>query len=232
LLTLSALAEPSRANGQSIFNLTVSLKPDLEKSMQPRASSLVRSMSAAVAASAALLALPAHALQPVQSDRPVAVGEAAAVKIEGKITHVFADAHRVEVTGPQGNVAVIDVDPAIADVRKLKVGDIVHVGYRGALLMSADKVDPKGVESRVTTASTLPASGGVVVKTAGAQVVAVIQKIDPATREVTLAGPKHTVTVQAKPDIDLTKFKVGDSVMATYLAAEAIGVTRDGKLVK
>lgn len=40
------------------------------------------------------------------------------------------------------------------------------------------------------------------------------------------------VTVQAKQDIDLTKLKVGDSVLATYLVAEAIGMTCDGKLVK
>ncbi len=43
----------------------------------------------------------------------------------------------------------------------------MHVAYRGALLMSADKVDPNGVESLTTAEQTHPASNGVVVKMKG-----------------------------------------------------------------
>lgn len=205
--------------------------------MQQRNSRLVRIVSTTAAAGAALMFLSAAQAQqpahPAQGASAVqGVGEAAKLDLTATITTIFADSNSVEVKGPKGNKVVIAVDPTIADVKKLKVGDEVHVAYRGALLMSADKVDPKGVQSRVTSEATQPASGGVVMKTAGVQVVAVIQKIDTKTREVTLAGPKHTVTMQVQPDVQLDKFKVGDSVMATYLAAEAINVTRNGQIVK
>ncbi len=48
-----------------------------------------------------------------------------------------------------------------------------------------------------------------------------IQKIDMASREVTLSTPKRTVTLKVQPDVHLDQFKSGDSIMATYLAAEA-----------
>ncbi len=75
-----------------------------------------------------------------------AVGDGVAMNLVARITQVFLDTNSVEVKGPKGNLVVIDVDPTIADVKKLKVGDEVHMSYRGAVLMSADKVDPKGVE--------------------------------------------------------------------------------------
>lgn len=205
--------------------------------MQQRISRFARIISATATAGAALMFLSAaQAQQPAQpASDPGAVqgvGEAVKLNITATVTKIFADTNSVEVKGPKGNVVVIDVDPTVADVKKLKVGDEVHVAYRGALLMSADKVDPKGVQSRVSEQETMPASGGVVVKTSGVQVVAVIQKIDTKTREVTLSAPKRTVTMHVQPDIQLDKFKVGDSVMATYLAATAIDVTRNGQIVK
>ncbi|WP_277184315.1 hypothetical protein [Caballeronia sp. BR00000012568055] len=199
--------------------------------MQQRTSRFARVLSATAIAGAMLFAVSAEATQQPAS-AVQAVGEGVAVNMTGKITHIFTESNSVEVTGPKGNAVVIDIDPNIADVKKLKVGDEVHMAYRGALLMSADKVDPKGAEARVTSESTAPASGGVVVKTSGVQVVAVIQKIDAKTREVTLAGPKRVVTMQVQKDIPLDNFKVGDSVLATYVGASAIDVTRNGQIVK
>jgi hypothetical protein len=203
--------------------------------MQQRTFRLAHLLSASAVASAMLFGVTAQAAQqPAQQPASgvPAVGDGVAVNMTAKITKVFADTNSVEVKGPKGNTVVIDIDPNIANVRKLKVGDEVHVAYRGALLMSADKVDPKGMEARTTAVSTAPASGGVVVKTAAVQVLAVIQKIDTQNREVTLAGPKRVVTLQVRPDIQLDKFSVGDSVLATYLGATAIDVTRNGQIVK
>jgi Cu/Ag efflux protein CusF len=202
--------------------------------MQQRTSRFARVLTATAIAGAMRFAVSAEAVQqPAQPASAVqAVGDGVAINMTGKITRIFADTNSAEVKGPKGNLVVIDVDPNIADVRKLKVGDEVHVAYRGALLMSVDKIDPQGAEARVTSESTSPASGGVVVKTAGVQVVAVIQKIDATTREVTLAGPKRVVTMQVQPDIQLDKLKVGDSVLATYVGATAIDVTRNGRMVK
>ncbi|SAL44483.1 hypothetical protein AWB71_02365 [Caballeronia peredens] len=205
--------------------------------MQQRISRLVRIISATATAGVALASLSVAQAQPPASPAQGAsaiagVGEALAVNVTAKVTNVFADTNSVEVKGPEGRTVVVAVDPAIADVKKLKVGDDVHMAYRSAVLISADKVDSKGLKSNLTAQETTPASGGVVVRKTGVQVVAVVEKIDAATREVTLSGPKHTVTLKVQDDIPLDKFKVGDSVMATYLAATAVDVTRNGQLVK
>jgi hypothetical protein len=190
---------------------------------------LVRTVFVTATAGAALIFLSAaHAAAPAQN----AVVRADTVDMQGTVVKVHADTSSLEVKGPKGHVAVIDVDPTVADVKKLKAGDEIHVSYRGALLMSADPVDPKGAELRVIADETSPASSGVVVKKHGVQVVAVIQKIDAAAREITLAGPKQTVTVKVAPDMPLEQYKVGESIMATYVAATAMSVTRNGHVVK
>jgi hypothetical protein len=186
-----------------------------------------------LAATAVFLAMPAvHAQTPQPASAVQAVGAEDAINLTAKITKIYTDTNSVAVKGPKGNTVVFDVDPATADVHKLKVGDEVKVAYRAAVLMSADKADPKGVRGRVAAETTSPASNGVVVKTRTVQVVATIQALDMATREATLAGPRHTVTMTVAPDVDLTKFKVGDSILATYTGAMAISVTRNGAIVK
>jgi len=192
-----------------------------------------RLLSATATASALVLAMPlAHAQAPQPASAPQAIGNEAAANLTAKVVKIYPDSNSVAVKGPKGKTVVIDVDPATADVKKLKVGDEVDVAYRAALLMSADKVDPKGMRGRTAAESTSPASNGVVVKTRTVQVVATIQKLDRNTREVTLAGPNRTVSMTVQPDIDLSKLKVGDSILATYVGAVAISVKRNGAIVK
>ncbi|MFM0326001.1 hypothetical protein [Caballeronia glebae] len=205
--------------------------------MQHRTSRFVRLITATAAASVALLAIPAaQAQQSPASAQPSsavqAVGDAVVVNMVAKISKIDLQKATVEMKGQNGKTATIVVDPTIADISKLKVGDEVHMQYRAELLMSADKVDPKDTHTRVRADQVSPASGGVVVKTTGVQIVATIQKIDLATREVTLSGPNRIATLKASPDVQLDKLKVGDNVMATYVAATAIEVTRNGKVVK
>ncbi|WP_321792683.1 hypothetical protein [Caballeronia sp. J97] len=205
--------------------------------MQQRTSRFVQLTLAAAAASVALLAASAAQAQQAAnatqaSSATPAVGDAVVVNMVAKITKIDLHDGVVDLKGPKGHTVAVGIDPTVADIKKLKVGDEVHMQYRGALLLSADKVDPKNTHSRVTAEQIAPASDGVVVRTAGVQVVATIQKIDPVTREVTLSGAKRIVTLKASPDVALDKFKVGDNVMATYVSATAIDVTRNGQIVK
>jgi hypothetical protein len=201
--------------------------------MQKKSLSTAYLLSAALTAGSVLIAIPAvHAQTPQSASAVQATGDAAAVNLSAKVVKIMPESNSVAVKGPKGNTVVMDVDPATADVKKLKVGDEVDVSYRDALLMSADKADPKGVRGRVSAETTSPASNGVVVKTKTVQVVATIQQLDRATREVVLAGPRHSVSMTVSPDVDLTRFKVGDSILATYVGAMAISVTRNGAIVK
>jgi Cu/Ag efflux protein CusF len=162
------------------------------------------------------------------SPAPNAVGTAAVAEVTAHITHINADNNEVTIRGPQGNSTIVEVDPEVGDVKKLKVGDEVHISYKGALLLSADKVATKGVRSRVETQSTTPSQGGASTQTRQVEVVATVQKIDRKKRQVTLRGPERTVTLQVAPDVPLDKLKVGDSIRASYASATAVQITRNG----
>ncbi|HKT96985.1 MAG TPA: hypothetical protein VJS30_10680 [Paraburkholderia sp.] len=192
-----------------------------------------RLLSATATAGALVLAMPlAHAQAQPAASAPQAVGGEAAANLTAKVVKIHPDSNSVAVQGPKGKTVVIDVDPATADVKKLKVGDEVDIAYRAAVLMSVDTVDPKGMRARATAESTSAASNGLVVKTRTVQVVATIQKLDRKTREVTLAGPNRKVSMMVQPDVDLSKLKIGDSILATYVGATAISVKRNGEIVK
>jgi Cu/Ag efflux protein CusF len=63
------------------------------------------------------------------------------------------------------------------------------------------------------------------------KIVATVEAIDLAKREVTLKGPKgKVVTLTAGPDVrNLEQVKVGDSVVVGYLEALSLKLIKDGK---
>lgn len=193
-------------------------------------------LAIALALGAALTTLGSFTLASAQTTEaassPEAVGAAALVEVTARVTHIDASTNSVTLRGPRGDSAVVDVAPEVGDVKKLKIGDNVHIAYKGALLLSADKVDAKGIRSRVENQATIPASGGATAQVRSVQVVATIQKIDREKRVVTLRGPRRTVMLQVAPDVPLEKFKVGDSIRADYQSATAIQVTRDGASIQ
>lgn len=195
-----------------------------------------RVLSAAVLGSVVILAIPvahAEASHSAQAASAVnAVGDEADATLTAKIVKVYPQSNSIAVKGPEGDTVVVNIDPATADVKHLKAGDEVNLAYRGELVMALDKADPKGARGRVEAEYVSPASNGVVTRSKTVQVVATIVNLNPETREVTLAGPKRTVSMNVSQDIDMTRFKVGDSVIATYAAATAISVSRNGQIVK
>jgi Cu/Ag efflux protein CusF len=200
--------------------------------MQKYKSSL-RFLSATTMIGAFLLCAPGLHAQTEQPASAVdAVGTEEVVNLTAKVVAIHAQSNTVTLKGPKGNTIVVDVDPATADIRKLKAGDEVDIAYRGALLVSADAVAHKGALSRETAEYVSPASNGTVMKARTVQVVATIRKLNVKTREVTLAGPKRTVSMTVSPDVDLGKFKVGDNIAAKYIGAMAVTVKRNGEVLK
>lgn len=195
-----------------------------------------RVLSAAVLGSVVILGMPAaqaeasHSMQAASAVN--AVGDEATANLTAKIVKVYPESNSIAVKGPKGETVVVNVDPATADVKHLKAGDEVNLAYHGELIMALDKDDPKGARGRVEAEYVSPASNGVVTRAKTVQVVATIVNLNPQTREVTLAGPKRTVSMNVSQDVDMTRFKVGDSVIATYAAATAISVSRNGEIVK
>jgi Cu/Ag efflux protein CusF len=198
----------------------------------------VKSMShiARVSVVAALLACTgaAHAAAQVEenSSTQPAVGAAVLIHVHARVVAIDTDANSVTLQGPRGNQLAVDVDPAVGDVHDLKVGDVVEVAYRNALLVHAAKVDSNGIRERIDSDATTPASGGVTASVRSVKIIATVQKIDRRKRLVTLRGPSHTQVFQAPPEISLDNLKVGDSVEADFVSAAAVRITRNGAPVK
>ncbi|CAB3785577.1 hypothetical protein [Paraburkholderia fynbosensis] len=175
-------------------------------------------------------AYPAMAQEPASV--PQAVGAAALVHVQARVVAIDAESNSVALRGPRGNVEIVDVNPELADVKKLHVGDIVDIAYKKAVLIGVDKVATSGIRQRIDTQLAQPASGGVVTSARRVEVVATVQKIDRKRHSVTLRGPTRTETLDVAPDVSLAGVKVGDSVRAVFVAAIAASVSRDGAELK
>ncbi|SAL48357.1 hypothetical protein AWB70_03863 [Caballeronia cordobensis] len=163
---------------------------------------------------------------------PDARGAAAVVQVQARVVGIDPVTNSVSLQGPQGRVAEVAVNPEIGDVKKLKLGDIVNIDYRAALLVRVSKVKSDGIRQRIDTEAAIPASGGVMAQARVVEVIGTIERIDAKKRSVTLRGPSRTVTLDVAPDVSLAGLKAGDAVHAKFESATAVQVLRSGQTVK
>lgn len=170
--------------------------------------------------------------EPQPLSRSNAIAMSAVIQTDAHVVSIDADSNSLVLQGPRGDLVEIEVNPDVGDVRRLNVGDMIHIIYKSPLLLSAEKVDAKGIRSRVETDVTTPASGGTSVTVRLVRVVATVQRIDPVKREVTLRGTDRTLSLGVAPDVPLDKLRVGDSIQAEYAVAAAVQVTRNGAPIR
>ncbi|CAM2183769.1 RND efflux pump membrane fusion protein barrel-sandwich domain-containing protein [Paraburkholderia sacchari] len=151
------------------------------------------------------------------------------VHVKVQIVGIDRASRVITVRGPRGNEVQIGLSQQVANFDKLNVGDTVDVLYKNALLVTAEKVTgkDKGIRKRVDTNVYLPASSGYDAARQ-VEVQATVQHINAKKREVTLRGAYQTVTLEATPDVDLKKLKVGDTIHAVFVSAYATQVTPVG----
>ncbi|SAK92774.1 hypothetical protein AWB77_05222 [Caballeronia fortuita] len=160
---------------------------------------------------------------------PPARGAAAIAHVQARVVGIDPVTNSVSLQGPAGRVVDVAVDPQIGNVGKLKLGDVVNIEYRSALLVSATKVKSNGIRERIDTQATIPASGGVMAQARVVEVIGTIERVDAKKRRVTLRGPSRTVTLDVAPDVQLAGLKAGDMVHARFESATAVQVMRDGQ---
>jgi hypothetical protein len=156
-----------------------------------------------------------------------ALGNAEVVHSQVRVAAIDATTNSITLRGPRGNLADVDVNPALADVSRLRVGDKLNVAYQQAILVHIDKLATKGVRERVETTVAIPASAGFVSSAHRVRVVATVLKIDRKSRMVTLRGPTHQQVLRASTVIPLDELNVGDSVRAEFVSAVAVELVRD-----
>ncbi|TDN63877.1 hypothetical protein [Paraburkholderia sp. BL10I2N1] len=185
----------------------------------------------ALAVSVGFLLLQPVAAQKQKASPPPgrqAIGAMALRHIQARVAGIDPVHNSVTLRDPRGEMAVIEVNPDVADITKLEVGDRVNIAYRSAILIHLDKVASSGIRARVETEVVQPASGGVVTSTRSVEVSATVLVVDRKHRQVTLRGPIQTEVFDVAPDISLGNLKVGDSVRAVFVSAVAVSVAREG----
>jgi len=179
-----------------------------------------------------LIAAPVMAQTAASSAGPDGVGAAATAETKARVVGIDTASNSVALQGESGKVVNVAVNPDIADVGKLKLGDTVNIRYENALLVRATKVKSDGIRERIDETAAVPEANGSTASARRVQVIATVQKVDQKHRTITIRGPYKTDTLHVGPDVSLKDIKAGDNVRAEFVEATAVLVTRDGAPVK
>jgi hypothetical protein len=193
-----------------------------------------------VASSAALL-LAACATSKPSVPPPVEVlstgvpGEAAATrtqKMTATVQSLDVAARKLTLRGPDGKTETMTVPPEVKRLDEIAVGDVIAVEVQQDLVLRYQAPGTEFVPPQAAiTGGRAPAGvapGGAAA--AAIQSTVTVTAIDTKSRIVTFQDPDGAqYQVKAGPKLQLEKLKVGDRLLATYVAAVAITVEKAGK---
>ncbi|MGD8429234.1 MAG: hypothetical protein PVH31_02400 [Ectothiorhodospiraceae bacterium] len=189
---------------------------------------LARVYTALVLGLAAVIWIPA--VVNAAEDQPI-VSKTQTSTITGVIQEIDRGTREVAIKESSGNVFTLAVSEEAKNFDELQVGDEVSMEYTIGLTVALSPVR-EGTGTSRAEFSKFTEQAGKGDQVAGGKmtryttVVAVVEKLDPETRMVTLKGPNRTVTLAAGPDVDLGQVKEGDQVVAAIEQALAVNVTR------
>ena len=177
-----------------------------------------RIYAAAALASAVLLAPVATAQI---KDGVVAVAEAEAVV---KVVSVDRKARTATVRGPQGGTLVINVPQEAQNFDRVKPGATFKMRYLESVALVLSK-GGKASASELRTVKLAPKGGtpgGTVTETK--QITGTVEKVDHASRSISVKGPGGRVVSLAVADEarNLEDFAVGDTISLLYAQALAL----------
>lgn len=165
---------------------------------------------------------------PEQAGKGIAVGET--IELRAKVTAIDLAERVVTLQSEDGRSEQLEVDPAVQNLDRLKVGDTVVATYLVALAARIAK--PGESTPAVQQVVSLPEKGASGPIVAAQQVTArlVVNAVDAKANTVTLTGPRGvTKTVAVKnPEVQarLKTLKAGDEVDVTYTEAVALTLER------
>ena len=162
---------------------------------------------------------------------PAARQESMRASMTAKVTAINPETREVTLKGPDGKEKTLTVDKSVKRFDEIKVGDDVKVDYYVSLAGEVRKPTAEEKEtplSEVTvagkaTTGTDPAAGGVRMIKA----VTKVEALDPATKTVTIKGPRgRTLDVAVKDPATFQKLKEGDSIVITFTEALAVSLEK------
>ena len=162
---------------------------------------------------------------------PLTREDTALVTVTAKVEAIDVPSREITLRGPMGNVETFIVDEKVKRLAEVKVGDEVTADYYVSLVgeLRAPTAEEKAAPFAVVEASarapkgTSPAGGHLQVL----RMVATVTALDPATRGVTVKGPRgNEVTVRAREEENFKRLHVGDTIVVTYTQALAVSLNK------
>ena len=189
-------------------------------------------MRAFIICTIAVLAITAPGLQSWTVKAQVPTREdAVLVTITATIESLNHETREATLKGPLGNMVTFVVDPRVKRLNEFKVGDRVRADYFVSIAYElreptdAEKKEPLvylGAGGKA--ASDTPPAAGVA---AQIRAVCTVEGLDRPSETVTLKGPRgRYATVQVNDPENLTKLRIGQSVIVTYTEALAVSLEK------
>jgi hypothetical protein len=153
-------------------------------------------------------------------------------QLNATVTGIDAINRRVTLETMDGNTRVIKAGPEVRNFNQIQVGDKVRATLVEQLVVfmrrPGEESTAQAPTSRQTTVTVAPAGEKPAVMAADTiEVTAKVVGINQKNREASLQFPDGTVRiVKVRPDVDMTKAKLGDEVVIRSTEDMAIKVER------
>ncbi len=144
------------------------------------------------------------------------------------VTAIDRPTRQVTLTGENGAKTTFTAGPEIRNLDRVNVGDKVNatITERLAVFVRSDGAGPSVARAAAQTSAPKGAAPGMMVAQAY-EVVATVKAIDSEQRTATLQfADGRNQTFPVRPDVDLTRYKVGDSVVIQVTAALSLLVEK------
>jgi len=146
------------------------------------------------------------------------------LEIEAEVVSVNQELRQAVLRGPAGNEMTVKVGKDARNFYQVKAGDRVHVAMARELVIYVEdgqQAQPDGTAVAAGRAEEGGTPGGAVVATT--KITAKIKALDAKARTATLTFEDGKEEIfEVRPDVDMTKYKAGQSVV--FLITELLAL--------
>ena len=149
-------------------------------------------------------------------------------KVTATVTAVDAASRKVTLTMADGSKTTVKAGPEVVNFDQIQVGDQVKATVAEQLVVFVRKNGEPANDGEAAAVALAPvgAKPGVVMANT-VEVTAKVEAIDLGRRKATLRFPDgQSKTFRVRPDVDMTKAKLGDEVVIRTTEAVAITVEK------
>jgi hypothetical protein len=150
-----------------------------------------------------------------------------AVKVTATVTDLDAAKRLITIKRSDGVKRTFKAGPEVVNFGQIKVGDQVSATVAESLVVFLKKDgEPSGANAAAAVGVAPEGEKPGMVVAGTVEVTAKIKALDPEKRTATLELPGGEETVPVRQDVDMSKAKVGDSVVIRMTEAVAIQVEK------